>query len=260
MYNNNNYERDIKYTYELNRFALRLLGVWPYANMKSSFLQKLKKNILIAGFYFLLCLELMSMFLYIFMVLKGTRARLKFLASLLFTIVTIFKYINMFYVKDRMKSCIERLEEDFQNVVSPTSRNTMLFYAKISRRLFIMCGVFMYSGGMAYRTLLPLARGKIITAENITIRPLPCPGHYVVFDPQISPVYEIVFVVQCFLGIFKYTITVAACSIAALFTMHIVAQLDILITLMNNLTNNCEVGDVNKKLSVIVEHQIKTQE
>ncbi|XP_032689592.1 uncharacterized protein LOC116852909 isoform X2 [Odontomachus brunneus] len=259
MYNNKNYERDINFTYELNRFVLRILGVWPYTNKKYCLLQKLKKNVLIFIFYFLLCFELMSMVLYIVMILNSPRAKLKFMASLLFTIVTVLKYSNLFYVKNQMKNCIACVEKDFQNIVNPTMRNTMLFHAKISRRLFILCGIFMYSGGMTYRTLLPLVRGKIVTVQNVTTRPLPCPGHYVVFDPYISPAYEIVFFVQCFLGVFKYTITVAACGIAALFTMHIVAQLDILMMLMNSLTNEYNLENVKEKLSTIVERQIKTQ-
>ncbi|XP_032689584.1 uncharacterized protein LOC116852905 [Odontomachus brunneus] len=117
----------------------------------------------------------------------------------------------------------------------------------------------MYDAGMTYRTFIPLSRGKIVTAQNITIRPLPSPVYYIVFDPQFSSAYEIVFFVQFFTGLFKYTITVAACGIAALFSMHIVAQLDILMILMNNLTNEHELGDVNRKLSVIVEHQIRTR-
>ncbi|XP_032689587.1 uncharacterized protein LOC116852907 isoform X2 [Odontomachus brunneus] len=258
MYKNKNYERDINYTYNLNRFILRLMGIWPYTNMNSWILRKMEK-VLIFGFYVLLFFELTSMLLYVLMVLKGTRARIKLTAAVLFTIVSILKYSNLLYVKNQMRSYMAHIEKDFQSVVSPTTRNTMLFHVRTGRRLFILCSIFMYGAGMTYRTLIPLSRGKIITAQNITIRPLPSPAYYIVFDPQISPVYEIVFFVQLFTGLFKYTITVAACGIAALFSMHVVAQLDILMVLMNNLTNEHELGDVNRKLSVIVKHQIRTR-
>ncbi|XP_032689590.1 uncharacterized protein LOC116852908 [Odontomachus brunneus] len=258
MYKNKNYERDINYTYKLNRFVLRLLGIWPYTNTSFWILRILEK-VLIFGFYVLLFFELTSILLYVLMVLKGTRARIKLSAAVLFTIVSILKYSNLLYVKNQMRSCMAYVEKDFQSVTSPFARNTMLFYTRIGRRLFILCGIFLYGSGMTYRTIIPLARGKIVTAQNITIRLLPVPAYYVLFDPQISPAYEIVFFVQFFTGLFKYTITVAACGIAALFSMHIVAQLDILMILMNNLTNEHELGDVNRKLSVIVEHQIRTR-
>ncbi|XP_032689623.1 odorant receptor 82a-like [Odontomachus brunneus] len=257
MYNNKNYKRDISYTYELNRFFLRILGVWPYANKKFCLLQKLRKSVLIFGCYFILCCDLISILLYIFVVQKETHARIKIIGVVLFTIVSIFKYSNMLYVENQMKDCLACVEKDFQSVTSSTARNTMLFHARTGRRLLILCGIFMYGGGMTYRTAIPLSREKIVTAQNITIRPLPCPAYYVVFDSQISPTYEIVFFVQCLTGFLKYTITVAGCGIAALFTMHIVAQLDILMVLMNNLTVKHELEHVNKKLSVIVQHQIK---
>ncbi|XP_032689593.1 uncharacterized protein LOC116852911 [Odontomachus brunneus] len=259
MYKNKNYERDINYTYELNRFVLRLLGIWPYTNTNFWILRKLGKVVLIFGFYVLLVFELTSMLLYVFMVLKGARARIKITAAVLFTIVSILKYSNLLYVKNKMRNCMAYVEKDFQSVISPIARNTMLFHTRIGRRLIILCGIFMYGSGITYRILIPLARGKIVTAQNVTIRPLPSPAYFIVFDPQISPTYEIVFFVQFFTGLFKYTITVAACGIAALFSMHIVAQLDILMVLMNNLTNKHELGDVNRKLSVIVEHQIRTR-
>ncbi|XP_014487475.1 PREDICTED: uncharacterized protein LOC106751158 [Dinoponera quadriceps] len=234
------------------------MGIWSYST-NNRLLQKLEKIPLISGIYVLLILELVSMLLYVFMVLKGTRARIKVMATMLFTIVSILKYSNLIYAKDQMRCCMARVEEDFRDVVSPAARNTMLFHARTGRRLFVLCGIFMYSSGMTYRTLIPLSRGKIVIAQNVTIRPLPSPAHYVLFDPQISPAYEIMFFVQCFTGLIKYTITVAACGIAALFTMHVVAQLDILVMLMNNLTNERELENVNRKLSVIVEHHIRTR-
>ncbi|XP_019699374.1 uncharacterized protein LOC109504339 [Harpegnathos saltator] len=262
MFINKNYERDIKYTYKLNQFVFSLLGIWPYARARTNFWlpQELKRIALLLGWYFLLCSDLISMLLYVFMVQKETNARLKVIAAMIYSIVTIFKYSNLVYIKNRVRNYLVRVEEDFRSVHSPAARNTMLFHMKTSRRLFILCSIFMYSAGIAYRVIIPVSKGKIVTAENITIRPLPCAAHFIVFDPQISPAYEIVFFVQCFTAFIKNTITVAACGIAALFTMHIVAQLDILMAAMNNLTSETKLENVNRELAVIVEHQMKTRE
>ncbi|XP_014487477.1 PREDICTED: uncharacterized protein LOC106751160 [Dinoponera quadriceps] len=260
MFANANYERDINYTYRLNRFVFSMLGIWPYAQTNFWLLQKLKRTVLLLGFYFLLCCDLISMLLYIFMVQKETRVKLKVMAAVIYSIVTIFKYSNLVYIKNRVRNCLTRVEEDFRSVASSSARKTMLLHAKIGRHLFILCSAFMYSAGMAYRAVIPLSKGKIVTAENITIRPLPCAAHFIVFDPQTSPAYEIVFFAQCFTAFIKNTITVAACGIAALFTMHTVAQLEILMTAMNNLTNKHKLGNVNRELSIIVEHQIKTRQ
>lgn len=260
MFANENYLHDINYTYELNRFVFSLLGIWPYAQTNFWLLHKLKRTALLLVCYILLFNDLITMLLYIFMVQKESRGSLKVMASLIYCMVAIFKYSNLLYLKKRVRNCLARVEEDFQSVASPTTRNTMLFHARTGRHLFILSCIFMYTGGMAYRAVVPLSRGKIVTAENITVRPLPCNAHYIVFDPQISPAYEIVFFVQCFTSLIKLTITVAACGIAALFTMHIVARLEILMATMNNLTNQYRFDNVNRNLSVIVEHHIKTRE
>ncbi|XP_014487479.1 PREDICTED: uncharacterized protein LOC106751161 [Dinoponera quadriceps] len=234
--------------------------MWPYTSTNSWFLQKLKRAVLLLGLYFLLGFDLIPMLLYIFMVQNEMNVKLKIMASVLFSVMSIFKYSNLLYVKNQVRNCLARVEQDFRSVINPTARETMLFHARTGRRLCILSCVITYTSSMAYRTLIPLSHGKIITAENITIRPLPCAAHFVVFDPQPSPVYEIVFFVQCFTSLVKSTIAVAACGIASLFAMHIVAQLEILMTIMNNLTSGCKNGDANGELSVIVEHQIRTKE
>ncbi|XP_032689632.1 uncharacterized protein LOC116852955, partial [Odontomachus brunneus] len=181
-----NYEHDINYTYELNRFVFSFLGIWPYVRTNFWILQKLQRVPLFFVFYLLLCSDLISTLLYIFMVQKETRARIKVIAGVLFTIVSLLKYSNFFYLKNPMKSCMMCVEKDFQSVINPTARNTMLFHVRTSRRLCILCSIFMYGAGLTYRTLIPLTRGKIVTAQNITIRPLPNPAYY------ISPAYDCV--------------------------------------------------------------------
>lgn len=258
MFANENYERDLNYTYKFIRFVSSLLGIWPYTSKKFWLLQELKRTALLLCFYLLLGSDLISMLLYIY-VQSETHARLKVVTAALYCIVTIFKYSNIVYVKNRVRNCLARIEEDFRSVANPTSRKTMLFHAKIGRHLFILCSIFMYSAGMAFRIVIPLSKGTIVTSDNITIRPLPCAAHYVVFNPQISPAYEIVFFVQYFTAFIKNTVTVAILGFTALFTMHIVAQLEILMATINNLTNEYGRGNLDKQLSIIVEHQIKTQ-
>ncbi|XP_014487476.1 PREDICTED: uncharacterized protein LOC106751159 [Dinoponera quadriceps] len=260
MYANKNYESDIDTTYKLNRFIFSLLGIWPYVRTNCWLLQELKRTALILGFYFLLGYDLLSMLFYIFIVQNEMRTKLKVMASVIFSAVSISKYLNLLYIKNQVKNCLALVEEDFRYVASSTARDTMLFHARTGRRLSILFSIFMYTSTLAYRTLIPISHGKIVTAENVTIRPLTCAAEFVVFDPQPSPVYEIVFFAQCFTALIKTTVTVAACGIATLFAMHIVAQLEILMETLNNLTNEHKLGNANRVLSVIVDHQIKTQE
>jgi len=164
----------------------------------------------------------------------------------------------LFY-KNQIKNCLKLVDEDWRNVVNSSARNLMIDRVKIGRRLIIMCAVFVYLNGVAMRIIMPLSSGKIITPQNITIRPLPSVAHFVIFNVQRSPAYEIVFFLQSFTGVIKYTVTVATFGFITLCVMHFCAQLDILVTLINNFVNERQEEHLRKRLAVIVEHQIKTR-
>lgn len=259
MFANKNYESDIEYTIQLNRFICRLLGIWPNMNSDTSFTENLKNIILILICYFLLCSELIPTILYVIVIEKRTRIRLKLISSVMFTTVAVLKYCSLVFSKNRVRNCLMRVQDDWQNVASASARDFMLDKAKIARRLLILCGIFMYTSGLYFRTVVPLSKGKSVTDQNITIRYLPCPSYFVFFDGRISPAYEIMFFIQFFSGFIKYTITVSICSLAALFVMHTCAQLEILMMLMNNLINEQEVKNLDKRLAVTVEYQIRTK-
>ncbi|XP_011645663.2 odorant receptor 4-like [Pogonomyrmex barbatus] len=255
MYPNKNYENDIKYTIQLNRFIFRLLGIWPES--EPSFFENLKRILLILGCYFLLASELIPTILHIILVEKRARVRLKLISSVMFTVLAVLKYSSLVLSKNQVGDCLTRVKDDWRNVVSANARNSMIEKARTARRLLILCGIFMYISGLYFRTIVPLSKGKSVTDQNITIRHLPCPSYFVFFNGQISPGYEIMFFIQFFSGFIKYTITVAICSLAALFAMHICAQLEILMMLIDNLIDETEEKNLNGRLAVTVEHQIK---
>ncbi|XP_012230123.2 odorant receptor 4-like isoform X2 [Linepithema humile] len=257
MLANKNYENDIKYTMQLNRFVFRLLGIWPYMETEPSFFENIQNILLILGCYFLLCCELIPTILYIIIIEKRTRVRLKLISSVMFTILAVLKYSNLVFSKNQVRNCLMQVRNDWRNVASASARHSMIDKARTARQLLILCGIFMYSSGLYFRTVVPLSKGKFVTDQNITIRFLPCPSYFVLFDGRISPAYEIMFCIQFFSGFIKYTITVAICSLAALCVMHICAQLEILKALMNNLVNESEVKNLDKRLAVTVEYQIR---
>ncbi|XP_071558316.1 odorant receptor 4-like [Temnothorax nylanderi] len=255
MYPNENYETDIKYTIQLNRVIFSLLGIWPETD--PTFLENLKKFSLILGCYFILACELIPTILYIVLVEKRVIVRMKLLSSVMFTILAVLKYSSLVLSKNQVRNCLTRVKDDWQNVSSTSSRNSMIDKARTARRLLILCGIFMYTSGLYYRTVVPLSRGKSVNAQNVTIRHLPTPSYFVLFNGQISPAYEIVFFIQFLSGMIKYTITVAICSLAALFVMHTCGQLEILMALTDNMVNEMEEKQLDRKLALIVEHQIR---
>lgn len=259
MFANKYYESDIKYTFEINRFFFRLLGMWPFPRTNSFIPEIIETVLLIIACFTLLFSELVPTMIYTFIVLKDIRLRLKVIGSVLFTIMTTIKYVYMLFYKNQIKNCLKLVDEDWRNVVNSSARNSMIDRIRIGRRLIVMCAVFVYLNGVAMRIIMPLSSGKIVTPQNITIRPLPSVAHFIIFDVQRSPAYEIVFFLQSFTGVIKYTVTVATFSFITLCVMHFCAQLDILVTLINNFVNERQEEPLKKKLAIIVEHQIKTR-
>lgn len=259
MFANKDYERDIKYTIELNRFICNLLGIWPRMDAKISSVENVKNILLILICCSLLCSELIPTILYVIIIEKRVRIRLKLISSVMFTTLAVLKYCSLVFGKNQVRNCLIQVQDDWRNVVNENAHTFMLKKAKIARRLIILCSIFMYTSGLYFRTIVPLSKGKSVTDQNITIRYLPCPSYFVFFDGRVSPAYEIMFFIQFFSGFIKYTITVSICSLAAVFVMHVCAQLEILMMLMNNLVNEKEVMNLSKRLAVIVEYQIKTR-
>jgi len=110
---------------------------------------------------------------------------------------------------------------------------------------------------MSYHTIMPLsARTK--TNGSFMSRPLVYPGYDLYFDPQASPAYEIIFGMHCLSAVIQYSVTTAACSLAAIFATHACGQVQILMTLLDDLVDGKRIKDttVEKRLSLIAKHHV----
>ena len=257
MLRNEYYKDDIIYITYLTRNVLSLLGVWPFYRKKST-REKIWKYLLILIYHILLYSVLTPGALF-WLVEKRPRVRVRTIPLLLFGFIACGKYSSLVFHEKNIKRCLQHIEEDYKVVINAKARNTMIKSAKIGRRLVTLCAIFMYGSGLSFRLILPFAKGKIITPQNVTIRPLPCPAYFIFFDVQVSPIYELIFAIQILSGIITYSITTGLCGLAAVFVMHICGQLIILMSLMRNFVKEKwqEKLQVNRKLAIMVEHQIR---
>ncbi|XP_018359687.1 PREDICTED: uncharacterized protein LOC108758942, partial [Trachymyrmex cornetzi] len=257
MLRNEYYKDDITYITYLTRNVLSLLGVWPSYSKKST-LEKIWKYFLISICYILLCSVLIPGTLF-WLVEKRSRVRIRTIPLLLFGFIACGKYSNLVFHEKNIKRCLQHIEEDYKVVTNTKARNTMIKSAKIGRRLVTLCAIFMYASGFSFRLILPFAKGKIVTPQNVTIRPLPYPAYFIFFDVQVSPTYELIFAMQILSGIITNSITTGLCGLAAVFVMHICGQLKILMSLMRNFVKEkwLEKREFNRKLAIMVEHQIR---
>ncbi|XP_070159151.1 odorant receptor 4-like [Polyergus mexicanus] len=259
MIHNKHYQEDVNYVVEQNHIVLRMLGIWPLTDRRPNTIEKVTNIFLMIICYLLLHCDMVPGVLYYIFIDDGAREQMKMMPPILYSIMAIAKYSNLIVHESNIRRCLRHIEEDWRTMTISDGREVMLNKANTGRRLFTLCCTFMYCGGLSYNTIVPLSRGSIVIDQNITLRPFSCPGYYVFFNPQNSPAYEIVFLLQCLCGFVMYTITVAICGLAAIFVMHACGQMEILTRLMEDLVKENEFGQRNVvvKLAVVIEHQIR---
>ncbi|XP_071641324.1 odorant receptor 4-like [Temnothorax longispinosus] len=252
------YKDDVIFITHLTRHVLSVLGVWPVYNRKRSTGETIWKYILISICNILLYSVLIPGVCF-WLIEKRTRIRVRTIPLLLYGFMAGSKYSSMVFHERDIIRCLKHIEEDYKTVTSARSRDAMIESAKIGRRLVTLCAVFLYSSGLSFRLILPFAKGKIVTAQNITIRPLPCPAYFFSLNAQVSPIYEFIFAIQILSGVVTTSIATGLCGLGAVFVMHACGQLQILVYLMRNLVEEQwqEKQEVNRKLAKMVAHQLR---
>ncbi|KAL0117078.1 hypothetical protein PUN28_010136 [Cardiocondyla obscurior] len=260
MPRNLSHQNDILYITRPTRNILLALGAWPSIGKERSVYPRVHNLFLIFISYALLSSDIIPGVLY--WLIEGTaRIRLQMIPLLLYDVMSASQYGIFIFRYDQLRRCLKHVEEDWQNVLTADTRDIMLKSARMGKRLVTICGVFMYSGSLTFRIIIPLSQGKIVTDQNATIRQFASPGYYFSLDVQASPVYETVFIIQCLTGLITVSVATSACGLTAIFVVHACGQLKILIDLMRDLVqkqwkNECEV---NEKLIKVVEHQIRVR-
>ncbi|XP_014604745.1 PREDICTED: uncharacterized protein LOC106787142 [Polistes canadensis] len=257
-----NYDENLRYVIEPNHNILLSLGIritYLQSDTNESRLRKSLRLILILLNFVVILYVVVPGILHICLIETSTYAKFRIIVPIMYSTMSLAKYVVLFFCINEINSCLKHVKEDWKNTIENGTREIMRKKAIVGRRIFIICGALMYGSGILFRGIIPLTRGKIIINENLTIRPLPCPCYFIFFDPQISPVYEIVYFLQCLSGIVTYSITTAVCGLAALFVLHICGQLEILTMLMKRMVAKTDLPGVNidAKIATTVEHQIR---
>ncbi|XP_018355972.1 PREDICTED: uncharacterized protein LOC108756544, partial [Trachymyrmex septentrionalis] len=109
-------------------------------------------------------------------------------------------------------------------------RQVMLKYAKVGRFVAGLCAIFMHGGVFS---------------------------HTVLQDTTQSPAGEIALALQIISSIVVNSITVGACSLAAVFAMHACGQLNVLMRWLNKLNDRKQQETVQQQMAIIVEHHLR---
>lgn len=255
---NVHYENDIRYTMQLCRWILKPIGIWHFVYGRSSQYEKLLSITLIFVCFSVLCFVLVPSGPHTLFRVKDINVKLKLFGPVGFCLTSLVKYCFLAMRGTAIGRCIEHVERDWQVIQYQNRRKIMLKNALVGRRLTMLCVIFLYTGGISYHTIMPLSSREKIN-DSYTNRPLVYPGYDIYFDSQASPAYEIVFLIHCLSSVIQYAVTIAACSLAAVFATHACGQVQILMTLLGDLVDGKENEDItmNKRLTLITRHHMR---
>lgn len=253
------HDNDFNYAVQVTRIILRTIGAWPIPSYASN-VERIATRFQNVICYFLFAFIIVPGLLRIFLKEHEFKHRVRLLAPILNCWMGWMKYFLIVNHAKEIQSCLNRAHQDWSDTVNGSDRKEMLSTARVGRKFAIFSAVFMYIGGLSYRTLVPLSKGRMLTPANITVRALACPSYFIKFDGQVSPAYEIVFTLQFFAGVITYSIRVGAAGLAAFFIMHVCGQLSIIMSKLQQLNmSNSSDRAVAILLADIVQHQIKVK-
>ncbi|CAK9804350.1 Odorant receptor 13a [Anthophora quadrimaculata] len=257
MARNERAEEDLKYATGFLKPILGSIGAWPAPPDSSSFMRFLQKTEHVFT-YILFSLTIVPGLSYAFLKERDGKVRLKFMLPIFNTCVQFCKYWILVYRAKNIQNGLNMIRNDW---IEASEENRLIFRskAKLGRRVVLIAGATIYGGGLCYRTILPYLTGTVVTANNVTIRPLPCSVYFVFFNEQQTPNYEIIFIMQAMTGFIAYSVICGTCGICALFVFHACSMLKILVNKINALADKTDITEalVHRKIADIVEYQTK---
>ncbi|XP_003691309.1 odorant receptor 49b-like isoform X2 [Apis florea] len=251
----NGMRHTVWFTYPL----LRILGAWPN-RVSSSTLSKILNWYLIFTCYTLQLIVLVPGFLHVFLKEKNGRKKMKMMIPQVNGYLQLCKYSLVLRWTNKLRVLLDEMKKDWLNT---TEEDESIFRAKANfgHRVMSMIAIVTYSAGLGYRTILPLSKGRILLPNNTTKRLLPCPGYFVFFNEQVSPIYEIIFIIQVLGGLLTYTIMCGTIGMCVMFCLHSSSLLRILLNKICQFTKQLDMNEVvvHEKIVDIVKYQTKVK-
>ncbi|KAK0173655.1 hypothetical protein PV328_006821 [Microctonus aethiopoides] len=240
---------------EQTRWIFSLLGVWPM----------IKKNTTTTEKSFSIVIHLICQSFLAFVIIPGIiqlcwrekniNVKVAYFGPLGYGIACNLKYLIIIYRQKAIKNCIEKIEEHWYQIVNEEDLAIMIKNMEMGKRMTTLCGSFMYCGGVLHQIMIPFLPGSIVSiANNSSRRFLIYPVYDIMFNDQVTPVYEIMYIIHIIAGMIVCTITIGSCHLSILFTTHISGQNQIMILKLKNLINteDIEEQNVNRRMAEII--------
>lgn len=255
---NSDYENDIKQTFQLTRWFLLFLGIWPMIKNNYFGGSKLIPIAIIVTCTVTIVFTFIPAALHTIFREKNALRRLILMGPVSSSFASFLKYIFIVLRAKNIKKCVEDIENDWITIESENERAIMRRNATIGRGITIFCSLFLYTGGMSYHTILPIIKGSKANEFNVTIRPLVYPGYDIFVDPQTSPTYEILFFLVSVSAFVRYTVTITICNLAAVSVSHVCGQIEIVVLRLKMIFDDIvderrRVKEIEKRISLMIQ-------
>lgn len=232
-------EKPMKFTKSL----LMITGVWPLISSDCTTIEKFVSLPLGILWHILLNFMIISMTIHTFTTNQDLLSKLSACGPISFFLTGELKQCAVIYRRKDIEKCIKYIDFDWNNINDYNCRKIMNDNMIIAKKLTYLCGILMYTGGAFFNLVLPFVIGNFgptDAQENITvIRPFVYPGADVFFkNTQITPVYEFIYISQCFASFINFTISINACNLAAQFVLHACGQIKCMTMTMNIIVDN----------------------
>lgn len=253
-----NYIENKEYSIQPIRWLLKPISVWPVTD--SSITEKIVSIISLIACIFLIISTLVPCALAIYLdETKDVEMKIRDFGPLSNWVLASLKYISLLAHVGDIYQCIKHIETDWRTVTKFEEQEVMLRTARIGRFIAIFSATFVHSGVFSYSIFRGMTLSESVIEYNVSVRSLPFAFYDKILDTTTSPIYEIVFTIQCLSTFVVNSVTVGTCSLTAVFVMHACGQLKILISLLDNLIDemNEKRDSSQQKFAIIVEHHLK---
>lgn len=176
---------DFRYAVQISVYLLKPIGAWPLFEKDTSLLKIAlhKLSMVIAMF-----LQIFTIMPWIVLIIKekwGIILILRTMCPLIFTVTIFARYVLLLWHQDHLKSCVDRVADDWRCTILAEDREIMLTNARLGRTFGIVSVIFMFSCGILFY-MLPLALPNMMTEDNVTIRLHPSPCEFLIFDAKVK--------------------------------------------------------------------------
>ncbi|KYN06880.1 Putative odorant receptor 13a [Cyphomyrmex costatus] len=245
------------YSIQMNRWFLIPVGAWP-SSTSTTIREKVVATISIIICYALIAYTVIPCMLNILLEETDVQKKLLAVGPLNHWCMSGINYFSLLFRSRDIHHCIEHMRTDWQMVTEIADRQVMLKYAKVGRLVAGLCAIFMHGGVFSHTVLQGVIPNyECIGNVSVKVRVLLCPSYSKFVDTTQSPAGEIALALQIISSIVVNSITVGACSLAAVFAMHACGQLNVLMRWLNQLNDRKRQETVQHQMVIIVEHHLR---